>query len=203
MKIALPLLSSATLLLECATAPSLPRPVTTTPAPAPVPAPAAQARAPIVKAVAVDDVQVGRYTTLARVPSEADAEPLAVVAKVHFPRPGVNTVGDAVRHLLLRTGYRLADGDRLDEGVRLLLSLSLPDNHRVLGPYRVDAMLGALVGRSFRLVADPTSRVVTYVTAAGNPGTVNDTRAAPSLAKAASTASAAPAVPASQQRGPR
>lgn len=149
----------------------------------------------------MDEVQVGRYTTLASVPSEADSEPLAVVAKVHFPRPGVNTVGDAVRHLLLRTGYRLAGDDRLDEGARLLLSLPLPDNQRVLGPYRVDAMLGALVGKSFRLVADPASRVVTYVAAAGNAA--SNTRAAPALANAANTASVAPAVPASQQGGSR
>ena len=154
-----------------------------------------------MKAVAVDEVQVGRYTTLASVPSEANSEPLAVVAKVHFPRPGVNTVGDAVRHLLLRTGYRLAGDDRLDEGARLLLSLPLPDNQRVLGPYRVDAMLGALVGKSFRLVADPASRVVTYVAAAGNAA--SNTRAAPALANAANTASVAPAVPASQQGGSR
>ena len=154
-----------------------------------------------MKAVAVDEVQVGRYTTLAPVPSEADSEPLAVVAKVHFPRPGVNTVGDAVRHLLLRTGYRLAGDDRLDEGARHLLSLSLPDNQRVLGPYRVDTMLGALVGKSFRLVADPASRVVTYVAAAGNAA--SDTRAVPGVANAANTASATPAVPATQQRAPR
>ena len=201
MKLALPLLSSATLLLGCATAPSPTGLVTATPVPAPAPAPPAQARAPIVKAIAADEVQVARYTTLASVPSEADSEPLAVVAKVHFPRPGVNTVGDAVRHLLLRTGYRLAGDDRLDEGARLLLSLSLPDNQRVLGPYRVDAMLGALVGKSFRLVADPASRVVTYVAAAGNAA--NDSRAVPALANAAKAASVAAAVPASQQRSPR
>ena len=126
-----------------------------------------------------------------------------MVAKVHFPRSTVITVGDAVRHLLLRTGYRLAGEDRLDARARDLLDLRLPDNQRVLGPYRVDTMLGALVGRSFRLVADPASRVITYVVAE-KPGMPIDTRADSSLARPGSTASAAPAVPGSlQQRGPR
>ncbi|HYE71661.1 MAG TPA: hypothetical protein VD932_09085 [Aquabacterium sp.] len=163
----------------------------------------ASAQLPIEKTRPADEVQVGRYTTLAPVLSEADTEPLAVVAKVHFPRSTVSTVGDAVRHLLLRTGYRLAGEDRLDERARDLLDLRLPDNQRVLGPYRVDTMLGALVGRSFSLVADPASRVITYV-AAGNPATPIAMRAAPSLARPSNTASAAPAVPASlQQRGTR
>ena len=208
MKLALPLLSSATLLLGCATAPSPPRSETATPAAATAPAPTkaqapapASTQAPIAKTRQADDVQVGRYTTLAPVLSEADTEPLAVVAKVHFPRSTVSTIGDAVRHLLLRTGYRLTSEDRLDERARALLELRLPDNQRVLGPYRVDTMLGALVGKSFRLVADPASRVVTYVAAAGNAA--SDTRAVPGVANAANTASATPAVPATQQRAPR
>lgn len=120
---------------------------------------------------AANELQVARYTTLASMPSEADAAPLAVVAKVHFPRPTVNTVGDAVRHLLLRTGYQLVAEDSLDGRVRAVLALRLPDNQRVLGPYRVDAMLGVLLGRPFRLAADPASRTVTYVAVApeGNP----------------------------------
>jgi conjugative transfer region protein (TIGR03748 family) len=208
MKLALPLLSSAALLFGCAAAPNSASPVTATPAAAPAPAPTkapapASTQAPVPKTRPADEVQVGRYTTLAPVLSEADTEPLAVVAKVYFPRSTVSTVGDAVRHLLLRTGYRLAGEDRLDARARDLLDLRLPDNQRVLGPYRVDAMLGALVGRSFSLVADPASRVITYV-AAGNAATPLAMRGAPSLARPSSTASAAPAVPASlQQRGPR
>jgi len=153
--------------------------------------PAATARAtsapelaPISPLSAANEVQVARYTTLASIPSEADAEPLAVVAKVHFPRPAVNTVGDAVRHLLLRTGYQLVNEDRLDERVRAVLALRLPDNQRVLGPYRVDAMLGVLLGRPFRLVADPASRTVAYVAVASEANPVA-ARGAPAVQPAA------------------
>lgn len=162
--------------------------------------------APIPPLPTANEVQVARYTTLASMPSEADAEPLAVVAKVHFPRPAVNTVGDAVRHLLLRTGYQLVAEDRLDERVRTVLALRLPDNQRVLGPYRVDAMLGVLLGRPFRLVADPASRTVAYVAVApeGNPAAA---RAAPAVQPAATprdTKAALESASASfQQRGSR
>lgn len=170
MKLAVLLTSSVVLLAGCATAPA-PSPATTAQA-AHASNTAAQRTEPgkATTASTTNEVQVARYTTLAPVPSEADSEPLAVVAKVHFPRPAVHTVGDAVRHLLLRTGYQLAAEDRLDERARGVLAMRLPDNQRVLGPYRVDTMLGVLLGRPFRLVADPASRTVTYISAAeGHP----------------------------------
>lgn len=112
---------------------------------------------------AASELQVGRYTTLAALPSEADADPLAVVAQVHFPRGVVATVEDAVRYLLLRTGYQLTPAEQLDPRVKGVLGMRLPDNQRVLGPYRVDAMLGVLLGTPFRLSTDPATRTVTYL----------------------------------------
>lgn len=110
-----------------------------------------------------NQTQVGRYTTLTMQPAEADANPMAVVAKVHFPREVVTTVGDAVRYVLIRTGYQLVADDGLDARVKAVFGLRLPDNQRVLGPYRVDAILGTLMGQPYQLVADPGSRTVTYV----------------------------------------
>ena len=201
MKLALPLLSIATLLVGCATASSPPTPATIAPVAAPRPARVTE-HVPAPKVRLASEVQVARYTTLPSLPSEADAEPLAVVVKVHFPRATVSTVGDAVRHLLLRTGYRLADADRLDERVRSLMALGLPDNQRTLGPYRVDAMLGALAGRSFRLVSDPASRVITYAAASANSLAANGAPVTPPVAGPSDTKPVVDAAPVSlQQRG--
>lgn len=112
--------------------------------------------------LALNETQVGRYTTVAAEPDEADSNPMAVIAKVHLPRQVVHSVGDAVRYVLLRTGYQLEPDAALDPAVVGLLGLRLPDNQRVLGPYRVDVLLSVLMGRPFRLVADPATRLVRY-----------------------------------------
>jgi type IV pili sensor histidine kinase/response regulator len=109
------------------------------------------------------EARLGRYTTVLAQPAEADAYPLAVIAQVHFPRAVVTTVGDAIRYLLIRTGYRIAGDEDLDASVKTLFGLPLPDNQRALGPYRVDAMLQVLAGTAHRLVPDAADRTVTYV----------------------------------------
>ncbi|MBW8833151.1 MAG: hypothetical protein JF606_27980 [Burkholderiales bacterium] len=149
---------------ESAVAPSPAAPRDATPS-----EPRAQAAVPSANALPQDETQVGRYTTLAMQPAEADANPMAVIATVHFPREVVKTVGDAVRYVLIRTGYQLAAEDGLDARVKTVFGRRLPDNQRVLGPYRVDAMLGALMGQPYRLAADPASRTVTYVGPPAHP----------------------------------
>ena len=133
------------------------------PTPPTAPAPPDRATAPSTGVLAKNETQVGRYTTVATQPDEADANPMAVIAKVHFPREVVSTVGDAVRYVLIRTGYQLVADDALDARVKSVFALRLPDNQRVLGPYRVDALLGVLMGAPYQLVADPAARTVTYV----------------------------------------
>jgi type IV pili sensor histidine kinase/response regulator len=155
-----------------------------------VPLPAATAERPAASTeLAADETRVGRYTTVSARPAESDANPLAVIAQVHFPRGVVVTVGDAVRYVLLRTGYRLVAPEALDERVKTVFALPLPDHQRVLGLYRVDAMLGAL-GQPFRLVADPTARTVSYAAPAA---TASATAPAPSTAASGSAVRAAKA----------
>ena len=145
---------------------------------------------PIYAAAATLDpqTQVARYTTLSLRPTEADENPLAVVAKVHFPRQVVKNVGDAVRYLLIRTGYQLAAADTLDSRVNAVLTLPLPDNQRALGPYRVDSMLAVLMGKPYQLVADPMARTVAYTV----PTSVN---AVPPQAAVSAAPSSAPDAP--------
>jgi type IV pili sensor histidine kinase/response regulator len=131
--------------------------------PLPLTQPPARAVVPATAPLSPTETQVGRYTSVSSQPAEADANPLAVIAKVHFPREVVHTVGEAVRYVLIRTGYQLVDESVLDARVKSVFALRLPDNQRVLGPYRVDTMLGTLMGPPYQLVADPTSRSVTYI----------------------------------------
>ena len=135
--------------------------------PAP-PALASATQAPADSRNTEPQTQVARYTTLSLRPSDADENPLAVIATVHFPRQVVRTVGDAVRYLLIRTGYQLAPADTLDPRVSAVFALPLPDNQRALGPYRVDSILAVLMGQPYRLVSDPLARTVSYAAPAAN-----------------------------------
>jgi type IV pili sensor histidine kinase/response regulator len=127
-----------------------------------------------------DGLQLGRYTSIEPTPAPLVSNPLAVVATVSFPRGYVETVGDALRHLLVRTGYRLVDEAQLDEAARALLRLPLPESHRRLGPYRVDAMLQALLGDVWRLQIDPVTRNVRFAAVgSGSADSINTAAASP------------------------
>jgi conjugative transfer region protein (TIGR03748 family) len=109
------------------------------------------------------EVQVGRYTTLPAGPAPNESNPLAVIATVNFPRGHVYTVGDAIDYLLLRTGYRAVERDLLDTDVQNVMALPLPESHRRLGPYRVDAMLAVLLSKPYKLWINHLERTVSYV----------------------------------------
>jgi conjugative transfer region protein (TIGR03748 family) len=112
-------------------------------------------------AVVVAQMQrLARYTMAKLEPDQAQQNPLASTISIHLPRESVQTVGDAVRYLLLRTGYRLADG--LPNEVAEVLALSLPDVHRQLGPYSVTEALNVLLGAAYALDIDPSRRMVAY-----------------------------------------
>lgn len=111
------------------------------------------------------EAKLARYTTSNVAPSAAARAPLAVIATVNFPRGHVATVGDALEHLLLRTGYQL-NRERLTVKATAVLGMPLPDSQRRLGPYRVDQMLSVLLGDPWVLGIDAATRTVTY----GAPG---------------------------------
>jgi conjugative transfer region protein (TIGR03748 family) len=118
--------------------------------------------APLVK-------QLARYTTSLLTPDAAQRNPLASTVQITLPRESVATVGDAVKYVLLRTGYRLADGQPAE--VTELLALSLPEVHRQLGPYTVNEALAILLGPAFTLDVDAGRRVVAYRSAAVSAAT--------------------------------
>ena len=120
------------------------------------------------------DIQVDRYSLLAATPTEAQAELLATTMAVRFPNR-IQTVGEAVRYLLQRSGYRLATSESIGPDTVALFTLPLPAVHRNLGPMTLRDALETLAGPAFHLVQDPVHRLVTFERCAGDPIVTQDT----------------------------
>ena len=120
------------------------------------------------------DIQVDRYSILAATPTEAQAELLATTMTIRFPAR-VQTVGEAVRYLLQRSGYRLATAESIGPDTVALFTLPLPTVHRNLGPMTLRDALETLAGPAFHLVQDPVHRLVTFERCAGDPIVTQDT----------------------------
>ena len=107
------------------------------------------------------EIQVGRYSMYAATPTDAQKELLTSIIKIQFPKE-VQTVGEAVQHLLQGSGYRLARAEVIEQDTIDLFSLPLPDAHRSLGPMSLQTALETLAGPAFRLVEDPVHRLLTF-----------------------------------------
>jgi type IV pili sensor histidine kinase/response regulator len=156
---------------------------------------ASSLRAQLLSGDASGQTRVGRYTTQAATPPASAARPLAVVAHIHFPRSTVTTVGEAMAHTLLRTGYRMVDDAALDPHAREFLALNLPESQRVMGPYPVSTILTTLLGEAWDLKSDPLTRQVWFIVNAEHQSRV-PLRPLASSAKPASQRSVEPPVPA-------
>jgi conjugative transfer region protein (TIGR03748 family) len=107
------------------------------------------------------EVQVGRYSLLSPIPTAAQADLMATPVTVQFPER-IQNVGESVRYLLQRSGYRLAQAEALDPRAMSLLSLPLPAVHRDIGPLTLQQALQTLAGPTFRLVQDPVHRLIAF-----------------------------------------
>jgi len=105
--------------------------------------------------------QVGRYSALRAMPTVAQADVLSTITTIQFPAR-IHTVGEAVRYLLQRSGYRLADQHAANPVTTDLLKLPLPTAHRNLGPILLKHALETLAGPVFRLVQDPVHRLISF-----------------------------------------
>ena len=107
------------------------------------------------------EVQVGRYQSVIMRPDENQVDLLSVVITRNLPEH-VNTVGQAVASLLDGSGYRLLS-PKLAESYRShLFAMPLPQVQRQLGPLSLRQALELLGGPAFRLVIDPTYRLVSF-----------------------------------------
>ncbi|MFC7410329.1 hypothetical protein [Hydrogenophaga atypica] len=140
-------------------------------------------------------VQVGRYTTQAARPAPGLQEPLEVYAQLRFPRSTVRSVGDAIQHTLMRTGYQLLSTDLLSEEARHFLTLPLPESQRELGPFEVKEILQVILGKAWRLQQDPVKRLVWFELAAGTGSTGAHVNSATEAASASPSAPAPSSTP--------
>ncbi len=120
-----------------------------------------------------NDVQVGRYSLLSATPTPAQAELLATTMAVRFPER-IQTVGEAVRYLLQRSGYRLASAAATGPDTVALFALPLPAVHRSLGPMTLKDALETLAGPVFHLVQDPVHRLIIFERCAVDREVVQD-----------------------------
>ena len=105
------------------------------------------------------EMQVARYSVLRTLPTPEQLDPLAAHVTVRFPE-SVQTLGQAVQHLLQDSGYRLARPSTAASAT--LLELPLPGVQRSLGPVTLRQALAVLGGPVFRLVQDPLHRLVAF-----------------------------------------
>ena len=100
----------------------------------------------------------GRYTLVELAPTAAQHDLLLQVVDVDIPGTLGATVGDALRHLVLRSGYRLCDEQSAD-----LLALPLPAAHYRLGPLLLRDALLTLAGPAWDLQVDDGERKVCFI----------------------------------------
>ncbi len=100
----------------------------------------------------------GRYTLIELVPQPAQRDLLQQVVEITIPPTLDATVGDAMRHVLLRSGYRLCDGTE----AAALYALPLPAAHLQLGPLLLRDALLVLAGPAWALSVDDRTREVCF-----------------------------------------
>ena len=111
--------------------------------------------------VPTSEVQVGRYQTVLLQADQTQVDLLSVVVTRKLPEH-VSTVGEAVAALLDGSGYRLLSADLAEPYRVVLFALPLPEVQRQLGPLKLRQALELLTGPAFRLVIDPTYRLVSF-----------------------------------------
>lgn len=102
----------------------------------------------------------GRYTLIELRPESAQRELQQQIIDLRIPATSDSTVGSALRYVLLRSGYRLCEGDA---ALTALWALPLPAAHLRLGPLELRQALQLLVGEAWRLAVDEQTRQVCFV----------------------------------------
>lgn len=105
-------------------------------------------------------IRYGRYKLVELTPETAQSDLMAQVVDVSMPlSQGMTetTVGEAMRYVLLRSGYRLCEPSTAFD------LLPLPVAHAHLGPIALRDALVVLAGSAWHLQIDEVSRQVCFV----------------------------------------
>jgi type IV pili sensor histidine kinase/response regulator len=103
----------------------------------------------------------GRYTLVELAPQAAQQNLLLQVVEIDLPSTWSITVGEALRYVLLRSGYRLCDSTPEKKG---LFDLPLPAAHLKLGPMVLRDALQVLAGPAWSLQSNEQLRQVCFTT---------------------------------------
>lgn len=106
-------------------------------------------------------IKTGRYTIIKNAVNSDQAHPLKVVIGTRLPQ-SVVTIEDAVKYLLSRSGYQLADISELSDEAIVLLGHELPAVQRTISQVTLDKALMMLAGDAFDLVVDPLHRRIGF-----------------------------------------
>lgn len=103
----------------------------------------------------------GRYTLVELTPEPTQRDLMQQVVDIAIPPAFDVTVGEALRHVLLRSGYRLCDTPE----AAALYALPLPAAHLRLGPLMLRDALLTLTGPAWDPQVDDGARQVCFVRA--------------------------------------
>ena len=128
-------------------------------------------------------VRYGRYTLVELAATASQRDLLLQVVDVVMPEDARATVGDGLRHVLKRSGYRLCEPT---PAIADLFALPLPAAHLHLGPLTLRDALLTLAGPAWDVNVDDRTRQVCF----SRPGEAPDSPAADDAAVAPVTAPA-------------
>lgn len=120
---------------------------------------AAERPAPQCSPAPIPVLRYGRYTLAELTPAPAQADLMQQIVEITLPPTMNATVGEALRYVLLKTGYQLCDHS--DAGP-LLDALPLPAADLHLGPMRLREALQVLIGSAWSVKVDDSTRRVCF-----------------------------------------
>lgn len=104
-------------------------------------------------------VRYGRYTLVELAPTAAQRDLLLQIVDFNLPEDTNALVGDGLRQVLKRSGYRLCQTTPTNTD---FFALPLPEAHRRLGPMTLRDALLTLAGPAWELQAFETTRVICF-----------------------------------------
>lgn len=104
-------------------------------------------------------VRYGRYTLVELAPDTAQQDLMQQVIDVTVPVTLTATVGDALRYVLLRSGYQLCESGGPFASIE---ALPLPAAHLHLGPLKLHDALQVLAGSVWKLEVNEAARLVCF-----------------------------------------
>ena len=110
------------------------------------------------KIIAEDNLlRTDRYTLQQLAASPTQTDPLSTIVQTEYPAQ-IETVGDAVDYLLLRSGYAHIRSEEAESA----LELPLPRIHRRMGPIDLRTALTTLLGPNWELKENRTLRLIWF-----------------------------------------